>query len=242
MKMDTLSLTKSVADFVPVQKDRWFYNRFEYNIGFCLDEVSCLRDLDHASIDNNIQRRKAWREIARERWANVPQKDQFGLMRNWTEITQTTVDDLHALAEILLTSTEDFKLVVSVNQAHVYTNDLILINRLDRMPQLRYKTYGRAVMVRPKDTIKLKKSQHQFRTYLKNCNLTAQQKEYLENFLITQGDQVRVSPALQRWIDQPFTRLQDYFFADHDTETWVTMLNLVVPGIARKTMHIIAAK
>jgi hypothetical protein len=177
-------------------------------------------------------------DIAHSEWQDLP----ILFINNWNEITETTVANLHALTEILLTAPEEFKLVVSVNQAHVYTNDLILINRLDRMPQLRYKTYSQAQVVRPKNTVKLKKSPHQFRTYLKTYNLTAQQKDYLENFLISQINHVRVSPALQRWIDQPFTRLQDYFFADHDTETWVTMLNLVVPGIVRKTMHIITAK
>lgn len=240
--MDTSSLTQLTPKFQPVQKDRWFYDRFEYSIGFYLQEASCLRELDHACIDQAIQRRKKWRKIAQQRWINIPQKEQLGFGRHWKEITETAVSDLHALAEMLLTAPKEFKLVVSMNQAHVYTNDLILINRLDRLPQLQYKTYRQAQLVRPKNTIKLKKSQHAFRTYLKAIKLTVQQKEHLENFLISQSDYVRVSPALQRWVDQPFTRLQDYFFADHNTQTWVTMLNLVVPGIARKTMHIITAK
>jgi hypothetical protein len=96
--------------------------------------------------------------------------------------------------------------------------------------------------VRPKNTIQLKNPQHQFRTYLTMCKLTAEQRHNLEEFLITQSVHVRLSPALARWIDQPFNRTQDYFFVDHDAENWCTMLSLVQPGIIRKTMHIIAAK
>jgi hypothetical protein len=241
--MDTLSLTQLTPKFNPVPKDRLFYDRFEYNIGFQLAEVSCLRDLDHASIDDNVQRRVKWREIARERWgkkgSNLP------LMlgeRDWKDITETTVEDLHALAEMLLTAPAEFKLVVSINQAHVYTNDLILINRLDRMPQLRHKTYGQAVVSRPKNTIQLKNPRHQLRSYFRLVNLTVQQRDQLAAFLENQKAHVRLSPALKEWSALPFTRLQDYFFVDHDTTTWLTMLNLVVPGVTRKTMHIIPAK
>jgi hypothetical protein len=53
---------------------------------------------------------------------------------------------------------------------------------------------------------------------------------------------VRLSPALKSWISQSFNRTQDYFFVDHDSLTWLTMLSLVQPGIVRKTMHIIPAK
>jgi hypothetical protein len=240
--MDTLSLTQSTPKFNPVSKDRLFYDRFEYNIGFYLDEVSCLRDLAHDSIDDNVQRRVKWREIARVRWANLPQREQFGIGGNWNEITETTVEDLHALAELLLTAPTEFKLVVSVNQAHVYTNDLILINRLDRMPQLRYKTYGQAVVSRPKNTIQLKNPRHQLRSYFRPITLTTQQRDQLAAFLENQQAHIRLSPALKEWAALPFTRLQDYFFVDHDTNTWLTMLNLVVPGVTRKTMHIIPAK
>jgi hypothetical protein len=149
---------------------------------------------------------------------------------------------LHELADVLLSSPTEFKLVVSANQGYVYTNDSSLVDSLDCMPALIYKSYTQAQISRPKNTVKLKKSQHQYRTYLKTTNLTSQQKEHLENFLISQYQLVRLSPALQRWIDRPFTRLQDYFFVDHDSESWVTMLNLVVPGVARKTMHIVADK
>lgn len=228
--------------FSAVKKDRLFYDRFEYCIGFHLDEANCLRKLDHASIDDIIQRRQKWREIAQMRWINGMQKHGTILGRRFQEITETTVAHLHALAEMLITNPTEFKLVVNLNQGYVYTNDLILINRLDRLPMLEYKTFTQAQIVRPKNTVALQKTKHKFRTFFKTMNLTAQQREHLENFLIGQSELIRISPALQRWIDQPFVRVQDYFFVDHDSETWLTMLNLVLPGLTRKTMHIITAK
>jgi hypothetical protein len=72
--------------------------------------------------------------------------------------------------------------------------------------------------------------------------MTLQQKEHLQDFLFKQTENAKISPALQRWLDQPFNRVQDYFFIDHSTQSWLTMLALVNPGIVRKTMHIIPAK
>lgn len=211
-------------------------------MGFHLDEVNCLRVLDHEGIDDLIQRRRQWNEIAQQRWTNSRQNYGIILSRNLRKIDDKTQKDLHVLADVLLSTPCKFKLVVSIYQGYVYTNDLDLIDQLDAMPELTHKTYTQAVIHRPKNTVKLKNPKHEFRSYFKALKLSSQQKDHLMDFLWSQREQVRVSPALQTWIDQPFNRTQDYFFVDHATESWLTMLNLVTPGIVRKTMHIIPAK
>jgi hypothetical protein len=240
MSTDLLFLTN--LKFNPVKKDRWFYGRFEYCMGFGLAEVNCLRMLDHAHINEMIERRKEWRKAAQQRWNKVPQKHLAALGRNWAPITESTVNNLHILADLLLTATAEFKLVVSSNQAYVYTNDQDLIDQLNGLNCLTYKTFTRAQITRPKNTIQLKNPKHKFRSYFKLCKLTGQQKDQLSMFLLSQQVHVRLSPALLKWIDHPFNRTQDYFFVDYDTDTWLTMLNLVQSGIVRKTMHIISAK
>jgi len=235
-------LTKSIQPFKLVVKDRLFYNRFEYAIGFRLDEVSCLRELDHAYIDTVIERRIAWREIAQQRVKTNKSSPYTILARRHREITDKTVSDLHELANLLLNTVSDFKLVVSVNEGHVYTNDISLIDLVSDLSGLTHKDYTRAVIGRPKDTIRLKNPRHQYRSYFKRIKLTSEQKEHLTDFLFNQKDHVRVSPALQQWIDQSFNRTQDYFFIDYNNSSWLTMLGLVRPGLIRKTMQIIPAK
>lgn len=227
--------------FSPVRKDRLFYDRFNYCMGFYLDEISCLRDLDHASIDDTIERRRQWREIAQQRWINGSQAHGMILRRHWRDITEKTVKDLHTVAEQLLNTTAEYKLVVTTDQGYVYTNDLTLIDCLSSMPELTYKTYTQALVTRPKNTVALRNPRHKFRTYFKLLKLTVEQKDHLMDFLHNQKH-IRISPALDRWFDVPFNRSQDYFFVDHDSESWLTMLSLVHPGIVRKTIHIIPAK
>jgi len=241
MNKDTLLLT--TPQFKTVKKDRLYYDRFEYCLGFCLDEVSCLRVLDHDHIDRVIANRKQWREIAQQRWHNGRQKHGIGLSRQYRQlITEKTVEDLHRLADVLINTASEFKLVVGVGQAYVYTNNLVLIDQLNDWTELTNKTYTRAEISRPKNTIQLKNPQHDYRSYLQTTKLTGQQKQQLVDFFHNQQDQVRLSPALKSWISQSFNRTQDYFFVDHDSLAWLTMLSLVQPGIVRKTMHIIPAK
>lgn len=218
-----------------------FYDRYEYCMGFYLDEVSCLRHLNHGKINESMERRRQWREITLQRCSNQSGM-AFSRRPFQKAITEKTVTDLHTLAEQLLNTTVDYKLVVSSRQGYVYTNDVTLIDQLSLMSELTCKTYTQAQVTRPKHTIVLKNPRYCFRTYFKLIKLTQKQKDQLMEFLHGQLGQVRLSPGLARWFDGPFNRSQDYFFVDYNTESWITMLSLVQPGIVRKTMHIIPAK
>ena len=219
-------------------KDRLFYNRYEYCLGFELDEASALRVLDHASIDSMIKRKQMWRQTAQQRRINNKQATRI----HWRDITEDTVNNLHLVAQTLLITTTDFKLVVGGNRAWVYTNDCSLFDQLDDISVLQHKTYTQAQINRPRDSIRLQRSNYKFRTYFRFVKLTATEKNTLSAFLIGQQSHAKLSPSLKLWIQNPFNRVQDYFFVDYATDSWLTMLNLVRPGLVRKTLHIITDK
>lgn len=223
-------------------KDRLFYSRFKYVMNFELDEVNCLRTLDHDHIDSMMKKRRQWIEIAQQRWLNGKQNMGTIMSRGHRLITDHTVKNLHTLAESLLTTDVEFKLVVSLNQGWIYANDTALFDQLDQLPILQYKTYSEVQVDRPRDTVKLKNSKHKFRSYFRFTKLTVSEKDTLTDFLSTQQSFVRLSPSLKEWLGHPFNRVQDYFFVDYDTASWLTMLSLVRPGMIRKTMQIIPAK
>ena len=224
--------------FKPVVKDRLFYSQFEYCVRFCLEEVSCLRTLDHAQIDSMIERRIAWRSIS-QTMTNRPLITQLSNHSN--KITETTVKNLHTLADLLLTTQANFKLVVSAFTGYVYANDLGLIDQVVKLPGIVHVEYTQAVVGRPRDTIQLRDPKYQWRSYFKVGKLTTEQKTHLKNFLANQPG-IRISPALKNWINYKFTRTQDYFFIDYNEPAWLTMLGLVLPGLIRKTLEIIPAK
>lgn len=205
---------------------------------FELDEASALRVLDHASIDSIITRRQVWRQAAKQRRVN--NKQTTGI--HWRDITENTVNNLHSVAQVLLTTVTNFKLVVSGNRAWVYANDHDLFDQLDNISILQNKTYTQAQINRPRDSIRLQRSNYKFRTYFRFVKLTTTEKNTLSAFLIGQQSHAKLSPSLKLWIQNPFNRVQDYFFVDYATDSWLTMLNLVRSGLVRKTLHIITDK
>lgn len=206
-------------------------------------EVSSLRVLDHDSINDTMEKRRVWREIAQQRWVNGRQNHGVIVSRQIHKIiTQECIDNLHSLASVLLSAPQDFKLVVSVDQARVYSNDPHLFDRIETLPFCRHISYGQVQIDRPRETVKLKRTGHDRRTYLRHAKMTWDEKDRLVAFLQGQQGAVRLSPGLRGWMDNGFNRCQDYFFIDHSGESWLTLLNLVHPGLVRKTLHIIPAK
>ena len=235
-------MTNSNLKFKPVVKDRLFYDCYQYCVAFQLDEVSALRELNHQHIDIIIARRRQWREISLQRWANTGYTGNKNIVtRRAKEITDENVENLHALTDVLLRSRVDFKLVTSVSSAWVYTNDAELINQIDQLVFLLEKTYTQAQVDRPKNTIKLRAPKHQYRSYLKCVKLTDEEKTHLCNFFINQQGHARISPALLKWMGERWHRTQDYFFIDHNEESWLVMLSLIKPSMIRKTVQLIAA-
>jgi hypothetical protein len=186
-----------------------------------------------------IERRREWREIALQRWSQANWAGRNILSRRSVAITDATVENLHALADLLITTTADFKLVTSANTAWVYSNNQALLKRLDRLDFLTNKTVSQAVVSRPKNTIKLKNPKHQQRSYFQRVKLTLIEKDYLINFFLSQQDNIRISPALTEFFGSAFLRTQDYFFIDYNEESWLLMLALIRPGLIRKTQSII---
>jgi hypothetical protein len=211
-----------------------------------LAEVSCLRDqVDHASVDAMLQRRKEWREIAEQRYQTINAKSSnTGMTRSvrWNKITNVVEKNLHDLVDLLLSCGSDHKLVVSSDVAWIYTNDVALIDQCERTHMLTCKSYTRAIVDRPKDTIRLKNPRHGFRSYFIKTKLTQQQKTDVIKFLANQAASARISPALTDWIEGAWLRTQDYYFVDHNQMSWLTMFALVRPGMIRKTVQIIPAK
>jgi hypothetical protein len=187
-----------------------------------------------------IERRIAWRRVDQTLTHSKFITPVTVLSNRLNKITESTVKDLHTLAEALLTTLSTFKLVVSAFTGYVYTNDLTLIDRVSKSPGVSNIEYSQAVVARPKNTIQLQNPKHQWRSYFKIGKLTTEQKSHLINFLANQPE-VRISPALKQWINLKFTRTQDYFFVDYNTTSWLTMLSLVIPGLIRKTLQIIPA-
>jgi hypothetical protein len=228
--MGTLSLTTSHLTFKKVASDRLFYDHWQYCVKFYFQEVTALRKLDHASIDEILDRRIEWRE-----------KTQWGAARSFfREITVDLRLRLHLLCDYLL-PLQDVKIVLSTNHAWIYTNDLNLLVDIGRYPDITNCYYTEAVVDRPKDTVLLKSSQFKQRSYFRCVKLTAQEKTNLKEFFTNNAEFIRTSKSLNEWWADwsNSTYLMDHYFIDHNESTHLTMLGLIRPGLIRKTKQIV---
>lgn len=234
MTRDTLYLINSNLNFKPVHSDRLFYDRWNYCVKFYLAEVSILRDtLEDHEILEALDSRKRWREQARTRWPGLNMAMVHG------NIDTDTVNFLLKFAYFLKNNDHDYKMVISVNHAWIYTNDTAFLNKITQLDCVRYPKFTQAVISKPRDCVQLRSPKHQWRSYLRSVRLEPVQKEHLINYLNNQSD-IRVSAGMQTWLDSHYARSQDYYFIDHNGKGFETMLSLVLPKIIRRTLPIVA--
>jgi hypothetical protein len=110
----------------------------------------------------------------------------------------------------------------------------VITNFSQHVQQLRH-----ACIVRPKNTVSLRNSPHQYRTYFREKSINQTEKQQLLTFLQTQTEW-RVSKALLKRLTRssPMWMSRSYF-VDHNTESEVVMLSLIVPGILQMTMPVV---
>jgi hypothetical protein len=214
---------------------------------FRLPEVSVLRELNHADIDRILDSRIQSRRESAERWATQGRLRGIGpaipiiQSNRWHNITDEMRENLHTIADFLIATRVDYKLVISIDMAWVYTNSVVMLDELRHYP-VYAKKFTEAVVDKPKRTIVLKSPNHTHRSYFRAGKLSASEKDSVVTFINNHLDEIRPSPSLLMWMEEPYFRTYEYFFIDHNGPYWLTMIGLVKPGLIKKTYDIICDK
>ena len=217
-----------------VSKDRLYFDQYEYCLNFKLEELSALRELDHAHIDRELTHRSSWRQ----------RNPNFG--GSWrgrhNDITDQHRADCHLLCDYLL-SQQNYKLVIYGDWGYVYSSDLSMLRNMEQLSYLKPANMKHAVTDIPRGSILIKSSQHEYRSYFRAGRVTAQQRESLRNFLANQQD-TRTGPGLQRLLNNTQTHhyINDNMFIDHNGQGIVMMLGLILPRAIRKTLTLVRDK
>ena len=211
-----------------------YFDLYEYCFSFRMEEMNCVREMEHDRIDRMIDHRNTWRQ----------RSPNFG--GSWAsrrgQITEEQRANCHAMLDFLQAH-KDFKLIVSGDWGYVYTGDLSLIRSMEQIPFVSPLNIKRSVLDRPRDTLRIQNSEHDFRTYFRPQRLNDAQRHNLVEFL-AQQENIRMGPGLAQFVrtDQRHHYVNENFFIDHDGQGIITMLNLVVPRITRKTVKLIRDK
>ena len=192
-----------------------------------MPEMSALRELDHASIDHVLDSRQ-------RRMPNFG-----GSWRSLRPITDQHKEHCHNMCDFLLAQ-QNYKIVVSQDWGYFYTNDLSTVRCMEQLSYVAPLSIKQAQLVRPRGTLVIKNSQHEYRTYFKPGRISDQEKRSLESFLNSQ-ENVRQGPALNDFFQRSnkYHYINDNFFIDHDGQGILTMLSLVRSNCVRKTVKLI---
>lgn len=239
--MVTSSLTDSVIK--KTLTDRLFFDSYQYVLSFKLVSICCLRStlriIDGQDADGEII--EAFGN--QQRYIN-----QGGSWRTKRE-QMGKLEDLLDFANKLRPHQNAVHLMVSGDWGYVYTSDINIITSLQQLSYIHHLTVREAVISRPRDSIVLTDSMYNTRSYFRDRWLNEKEKNTIRNFLKNQTE-IRLCPSLDKLVNPVTTvhtsryrtdgfRLQRHHFFDHNHDSVPFMLELVSPGLIRKTARIL---
>jgi hypothetical protein len=138
----------------------------------------------------------------------------------------------------------EVKLQFLKDKVFVYTNDIEHFNQMSELDVYDDLSITEVKLDRPRGTVKARYPGFQIRVYFRPMHITQQQRDALVNFTNTNVSEIRTNIGLERFINTDPNRynyltLRDYFFVDLRDERLLSVLELMCPGVIRKTMDII---
>ena len=202
-----------------------YYRDYCYATQFYIRDASSLRVLSHKHIDKYINIRYSNNNYS-TRWGEPgPDAEQLA--------------NLHDMCNRLLAFKESYKKMVYYNHVYIYTNSLEDLENVVSAPYVILGPVVQADVCLPENVVFLKEPKRKFRTYLKEKWIPEGQTPVLRKFLLNRTECYDFTPLfktrLETW-DRFYT--MSHFFIDHDDPKDLLMLNLVCPGLIRKTMPI----
>ena len=230
MKMDMLSSDRRPLRLGLLSRGRPFYGQYDYVLCVKMPEVSALRHKSHQAIDQQLDRRQAWR-------GQLGSRNFGGSWRGHErEITSEIRHHCHALLDVVESAAH--KAWFSQDWAYVYSNDIGYLRRIELLPYVWPHELRQAGVGQQRDSVLVRSSTHTYRNYFRACKPTEPESLALRHLLRQQQD-IRLSPKLQHWVaDVQEKYLLENFFIDHDGHGIELLLSLVSDRPIRKTLGI----
>ena len=232
-----------------VIKTQLYYDRYEYCVHWSQTGIRNIgHDLDRARLHQTFRD-----------WDHQPEWQSNWYNRNRDLKKPQVRQDLETVQSYLAQQREqglDFKLVFGWNCVYIYTNDVTVSDVFQHIKNgVRLQITQVQVQGSP-DIISLVKPRHSFRTYFRRREFSEQERDVLLRWVNNQQDQVHMSPALRQWLEPthqgkkvfglalqwtgPRSRWSStHFYIEHDDSVYLTMLQMIKPGIIRRTLPVV---
>jgi len=216
-----------------VSKDRLYYDQYRYCVQVYMQEICGLRYRSHQQLHQYLEHQRFARKVNYGGSWTWP-------VRNIQPISDATVDNCHRVLDAIKDIAIDHKTVYNCDTGYFYTNNIDPFVKLINETALQCIEIRQAKIDRPRDTIVIKSSTHQLRTYFRCQRVTADQKHSLCNLFANQQS-IRLSPGLTDWVKRfpNHQYISDNYFVDHNDDGFLTLLALSSSVKIKKTLAIL---
>lgn len=209
----------------PLARDKLFFDQYRFSMRFKFANSGRMRVLTHDAIDTSVH------------WARA-----MSALNPSIHVTDDAKSRLLIMCDLLNSITVPYKRIVYSDWQYLYTNDPGFFALIEKVSGVQYVSYSEVTVTKPRDTVVLKESQYQWRTYFRDRWYEPDQTATFINFLLSRPQQFRVTDLQRRRMKHKYFYVTRSMFVDHHDQRDALLLNLAVPGCVRKTMPIMVAQ
>jgi len=215
-----------------------FFDQYRYCFRLTAPYIESCRSLDPSQIDKLLQ---LW-----DVHDYYVKRINFG--GSWrgkqSRVPKDHAQKLHRALGWFNEHIDQVKLQFLRDKLFLYTNDIDHFTALENLNVFISMTITEIVQDRPRNTVKARYPGFEIRAYLKPMHIAEQQKNNLIKFINDNEQSLRTNIGLERFINLPPTKfnhlvLRDYFFIDLRDQRLLSVLDIMCPGMIRKTIDII---
>ena len=230
-----------------------FYKQYRYSVHLRTSGIVLVRAKNHDIIDFTYEKNNS-----------IYKDGDYNILRRFSVIEDPKT--LHLLMDVVLKYKDHIRIfTVNWDNIRIYFNDTKIIDDIKCIPKLEIIEIAERVVDRPHNAVVLKQSHFKYRSYFSRPKKYIPEIENnIRQSLVAQPPKsFRPSPLLDKWIkNNPLnelfkiqrsgsfgrvfyprlTMIESQMFLDYNDESIITLLNLIKPGIIRKTLDIIVDK
>jgi len=207
-------------------RDKLFFDQYRYSMRFKFANSGRMRVLTHDAINTSVH------------WARA-----MSALNPSIQVNDDTKSRLLVMCDLLNSITVPYKRIVYSDWQYFYTNDPEFFALIEQVPGVQHVSYSEVEVTKPRDTVVLKESQYQWRTYFRDRWYQPEQTATFINFLLSRSQQFRVTDLQRRRMEHnKYFYVTRSMFVDHHDQRDALLLNLAVPGCVRKTLPIVVTQ
>jgi len=241
--MDTSRLIDSNLEIKEEQRDRFYYDQYQWCIDFRFPMANyvrpCCRDLE--SYLAVVTQRWNWRNASK--LYNAASRKVHNVAGSWQlkdteQHDQTNLEAAMRMAKFLW-HRKDIKAVFYFGWIYIYSNDpRSVLAGLKDIPTVGPVNLKKAVISRERNTLVRRDPVFQHRTYFREKHITSEKKKALTNFLLAQTD-IRLGSSLQDWLPKDSQRLKSHYWFEHNNHGVKLMIEMISPGLIGRDLEIV---